>query len=218
VNLSAQLLHHPRLAEQVAAALEMSGLAPQHLVLEITESALLQDARSAAVELPRVKELGVRLALDDFGTGDSSLSHLLRFPIDIIKIDRSFVSAIGGDDTTADLALGLVMLGRTMQVRTVAEGVEDENRLLALRQAGCESAQGFHFSPALPHPTRWSAPPRRAGRPNPGRPLCAPGRVAAIAAPPASTNPADPGSAATNAGTRSRGICWAGSAIGVRSP
>ena len=150
VNLSAGLLHHPRLAEQVADALEMSGLAPQHLVLEITESALIQDTRSAAIELPRVKELGVRLALDDFGTGSCSLSHLLRFPIDIVKIDRSFVAAIGGDDATADLALGLVMLGRTMQVRTVAEGVEDENRLLALRQAGCESAQGFHFSPALP--------------------------------------------------------------------
>jgi diguanylate cyclase (GGDEF)-like protein len=150
VNLSAGLLHHPRLAEQVADALEMSGLAPQHLVLEITESALIQDTRSAAIELPRVKELGVRLALDDFGTGSCSLSHLLRFPIDIVKIDRSFVAAIGGDDATADLALGLVMLGRTMQVWTVAEGVEDEKRLLALRQAGCESAQGFHFSPALP--------------------------------------------------------------------
>jgi diguanylate cyclase (GGDEF)-like protein len=150
VNLSAQLLHHPRLAEQVADALAMSGLAPQHLILEITESALIHDTRGAAVELARVKELGVRLALDDFGTGYSSLSHLLRFPIDIIKIDRSFISAIGGDDTTPDLALGLVTLARTMHMQTVAEGVEDEEHLLALRQVRCESAQGFYFAPALP--------------------------------------------------------------------
>jgi EAL domain-containing protein (putative c-di-GMP-specific phosphodiesterase class I) len=90
------------------------------------------------------------LALDDFGTGYSSLSHLLRFPIDIIKIDRSFVSAIGGDDTTSELALGLVTLARTMRLQTVAEGVEDEEHLLALQQVRCESAQGFYFAPALP--------------------------------------------------------------------
>jgi diguanylate cyclase (GGDEF)-like protein len=150
VNLSTQLLHHPRLTEQVADALEMSGLAPQHLILEITESALIHDTRGAAVELARVKELGVRLALDDFGTGYSSLSHLLRFPIDIIKIDRSFVSAIGGESTTSDLALGLVTLAKTMHMQTVAEGVEDEKQLLALRGVRCESAQGFYFARALP--------------------------------------------------------------------
>jgi len=150
VNLSAQLLHHPRLAEQVADALETSGLAPQHLILEITESALIQDTQSAGAELARVKQLGVRLALDDFGTGYSSLSHLLRFPIDIIKIDRSFVSAIDGEDTTPDLALGLVTLARTMHIQAVAEGVEDNKQLTALRQVRCESAQGYYFATPLP--------------------------------------------------------------------
>ncbi|MGH8867449.1 MAG: putative bifunctional diguanylate cyclase/phosphodiesterase [Actinomycetes bacterium] len=149
VNLSAQQLHRPRVAERVAEALDASGLAPHHLVLEITESALIHDTRTAAAELARIKGLGVRLALDDFGTGYSSLSHLLRFPIDIIKIDKSFVSAIG-EDPMSELALGLVKLARAMHLKTVAEGVETERQLRALRQVLCESGQGFYFAAGLP--------------------------------------------------------------------
>jgi diguanylate cyclase (GGDEF)-like protein len=171
VNLSAQQLHHPRLAEQVADALETSGLAPRHLILEITESAFIHDTQAATVELAQVKELGVRLALDDFGTGYSSLSHLLRFPIDIIKIDRSFVSAIGGEDTTSELALGLVTLARTMSLQTVAEGVDDEEHLLALQQVRCESAQGFYFAPALPPDEMATLLRARIVGPDPAPPL-----------------------------------------------
>jgi diguanylate cyclase (GGDEF)-like protein len=150
VNLSAKQLEHPWLAEEVAEALRSSGLPAEHLVLEITETALLADTHAAAKELQRLKTLGVRIALDDFGTGYSSLTHLVRFPVDIIKIDRSFVSAIGTGGVRSDLALGLVSLNKTLGLKTVAEGIEQTSQLELLRSAGCEQGQGYLFAAPLP--------------------------------------------------------------------
>ena len=113
VNLSARHLQQAGIAETVAETLRSSGLAPEHLVLEITETTLVLDSEAAGAELARLKALNVQLALDDFGTGFSSLSHLVRFPIDSIKIDRSFVTYMGKDAKRSELALALVELGRS---------------------------------------------------------------------------------------------------------
>jgi EAL domain-containing protein (putative c-di-GMP-specific phosphodiesterase class I) len=149
VNLSARQLQHPGLAEDVAEALRSSGLAPQDLILEVTETGLVGDVEAAASELERLKELGVMLALDDFGTGYSSLTHLLTFPIDIIKIDRSFVSAIGRDQERSEVALAVVRLAKGLGLRTVAEGIERDAQLAPLRSVGCEFGQGYFFAKPL---------------------------------------------------------------------
>ena len=149
VNFSVAQLQYPGVASQVADALRTSELAPEHLVLEITETSLVRDADTAARELGRLKALGICLALDDFGTGFSSLSHLLRFPIDIIKIDRSFVAALGGEGRLPALAPALVSFGRTLELCVIAEGVEEKSQLDRLRAFGCEEAQGNYFSEPL---------------------------------------------------------------------
>ena len=155
VNLSARQLQHPGLAEEVAQTLRSSGLAPENLCLEITETTLMQEADVVAAELARLKELNVRLALDDFGTGFSSLSHLLRFPIDSIKIDRSFVSSmgsnasLGSDARRSELVLALVSLGKTLHLPVVAEGIEEAGQFDQLRSIGCEQGQGYYLAKPL---------------------------------------------------------------------
>jgi diguanylate cyclase (GGDEF)-like protein len=149
VNLSARQLQHPGLAEEIGDAVRFSGLAPSDLVLEITETTLVQDADAAAIELRKLKELDVRLALDDFGTGFSSLSHLHEFPIDIIKIDRSFVASLGHAGKRSELVQALVTLGKTLGLIVVAEGIEEAAQLQHLRAIGCERAQGYYFAKPL---------------------------------------------------------------------
>jgi diguanylate cyclase (GGDEF)-like protein len=149
VNLSARQLQHPGLAEEIGEAVRTSRLAPRDLILEITETTLVQDADVAADELRKLKDLGTRLALDDFGTGFSSLSHLHQFPIDIIKIDRSFVSTIGQGGKQVELVEALVSLGTTLGLTVVAEGVEEVSQLDHLRTIGCEQAQGYYFAKPL---------------------------------------------------------------------
>ncbi len=149
VNLSARDLQHEGLADDVAEAVRGSGLAPADVILEITETTLVQDADAVATELSKLKELRVGLALDDFGTGFSSLSHLYEFPIDIIKIDRSFVGALGIDTRSPDLVKALVELGHTLGLTVVAEGVEQAAQLEYLRSIGCERAQGYYFAKPL---------------------------------------------------------------------
>jgi diguanylate cyclase (GGDEF)-like protein len=150
VNLSARDLQHEGLADQIGEAVRGSGLAPADVILEITETTLVQDADAVATELSKLKELQVQLALDDFGTGFSSLSHLYEFPIDIIKIDRSFVGALGIDTRSPDLVKALVELGHTLGLTVVAEGVEQAAQLEYLRSIGCERAQGYYFAKPLP--------------------------------------------------------------------
>jgi len=149
VNLSARQLSHPGLAGAVGEALSSSGLRPQDLVVELTEGSRVDDMEAAAMELQKLRELGVRIALDDFGTGYSSMSHLLRFPVDIIKIDRSFVSAMGTDGQGSDLAAALVTLGQTMGLQTVGEGIEETHQLSLLQSLGCELGQGYLMAKPL---------------------------------------------------------------------
>lgn len=149
VNLSARDLRHEGLADEIGEAVRGSGLAPADVILEITETTLVQDADAVATELSKLKELPVQLALDDFGTGFSSLSHLYEFPIDIIKIDHSFVGALGIDTRSPDLVKALVELGHTLGLTVVAEGVEQAAQLEYLRSIGCERAQGYYFAKPL---------------------------------------------------------------------
>jgi EAL domain-containing protein (putative c-di-GMP-specific phosphodiesterase class I) len=131
--------------EDVAKALEESGLPPSSLVLEMTESVLMDDNETVLEILRQLKQLGIRLAIDDFGTGYSSLSYLHRFPVDILKIDRSFVERLSRTSDNAELAWTVVRLGQSLQLQTVAEGVEDSAQFLALRRMGCDIGQGYYF-------------------------------------------------------------------------
>ncbi len=143
VNVSARQVHAPGLVADVAAALAGSGLDPACLVLELTESVLMEDPDRAAATLNELKALGVRLAIDDFGTGYSSLAYLQRFPIDILKIDRSFVARIGGRPEDAALAHAIIKLGQTLHLDVIAEGIETDDQLNELRNLGCEYGQGY---------------------------------------------------------------------------
>ncbi|HET7686350.1 MAG TPA: sensor domain-containing phosphodiesterase [Candidatus Limnocylindria bacterium] len=145
VNLSARQLLEPGLEATVAAALAASGLAPERLTLEITESVLLSDAATTLERLEALRRLGVRVAIDDFGTGYSSLSYLRRLPLDAVKIDRSFVEQVTLDPRQAALVRGIVELCHALSLDTVAEGVETAEQARALVGLGCDLAQGYHF-------------------------------------------------------------------------
>jgi EAL domain-containing protein (putative c-di-GMP-specific phosphodiesterase class I) len=145
INLSGRQLQVPEVVEDVAAALRESGLQPDSLVLEMTESVLMDDDENVLAILRRLKSLGARLAIDDFGTGYSSLSYLHRFPVDMLKIDRSFVERLSHASDNAELARTIVRLGQSLQLVTVAEGVEDSAQFLALRRMGCDVGQGYYF-------------------------------------------------------------------------
>ena len=120
-------------------------------MLELTEGSLMQGITETAVKLRELKELGVRLAIDDFGTGSSSLSYLRRFPIDLLKIDKSFVDELGADDPEGPLLVHAILdIARTLHVETIAEGIEQEQQLHGLREAGCRTGQGFLFARPLP--------------------------------------------------------------------
>jgi EAL domain-containing protein (putative c-di-GMP-specific phosphodiesterase class I) len=134
--------------DDVARALSESGLPPDSLVLEMTESVLMDDNENVLDILRRIKQLGARLAIDDFGTGYSSLSYLHRFPVDMLKIDRSFVERLSHASDNAELARTIVRLGQSLQLVTVAEGVDDSAQFLALRRMGCDVGQGYYFRPA----------------------------------------------------------------------
>ena len=149
-NLSAKQFEHEGLVGDVARALEESGLAPGCLILEITESAVMKNAPLAASVMRKLKALGVELSIDDFGTGYSSLSYLTRFPLDYLKIDRSFVAGLGEDPNDTVVALGIIELAHAMDLKVVAEGVETEGQLNRLRGMGCDMAQGDYLSGALP--------------------------------------------------------------------
>ena len=150
VNLSTRQLLEPDLVEQVRAVLAETGLDPAALTLEITEGSLMQGVVETAVKLKGLKELGVRLAVDDFGTGSSSLGYLRKFPIDVLKIDKSFVDEITteGPDGPA-LVRAIIDLAKNLHLSTVAEGIELNEQLAELRAAGCGSGQGYLFARPL---------------------------------------------------------------------
>ena len=149
VNLSARQLQDDGLVAAVADILERTGIRPEHLVLEITESAVMADAEAMIARLHELKALGVRLAIDDFGTGYSSMSYLVQFPIDVLKIDRSFVSGVGSDPQKVGIVRTIVELGRILDLQTVAEGIEVVEEVDELRLLECELGQGYWFSRPL---------------------------------------------------------------------
>ena len=149
VNLSARQIATPDIVDHVARALEESGLAPASLILEMTESVLVEDADIAATRLHQMHDLGVRLAIDDFGTGYSSLSYLRQFPIDILKIDKSFTDTITDRSQIPAIVRGLIDLAKTLRLKTVAEGIELDVQLVSLRDQQCEFGQGFLFAKPL---------------------------------------------------------------------
>jgi diguanylate cyclase (GGDEF)-like protein/PAS domain S-box-containing protein len=148
VNISGRHLQHGELVHDVALALKESGLEPGNLVIELTESTIMYNTDANLDRFHRLKALGVRLAIDDFGTGYSSLSYLHRFPIDILKIDRSFVSRLTNSDNGPELARAVITLGETLGLDTVAEGIELEPQVGALLALGCVAGQGFLFAKA----------------------------------------------------------------------
>ena len=150
VNISARQLQAPRLAEHVARTLRATGIDARDLVLEITESMLVDDAERTIAKLHLLRELGVRLAIDDFGTGYSSLNYLRRLPVDVLKIDRSFVKGIGTESELTSLTAAIVGIGRDLGLDTVAEGIEEPGQLAALRRMGCVLGQGFLYARPLP--------------------------------------------------------------------
>ncbi|GAA2858553.1 hypothetical protein Acy02nite_22440 [Actinoplanes cyaneus] len=149
VNLSASQLSNPNLVAEVRSVLERTGLDPEHLVLELTESVALVDLEESARILSELKDLGVRIALDDFGTGFSSLSHLSALPVDVVKIDRSFVQAMP-ESGGASVAEAVLHIARTFNLSPVAEGVEDAAQADWLRDLACSRAQGYHFARPMP--------------------------------------------------------------------
>lgn len=165
VNASASELDKPTYAERVAAVLAATGLAPEQLRIEITETALAEDARRFVDTLHDLKRLGVKLALDDFGIGHSTLAQVQRLPLDVIKIDRSFVVTLDHSIAGSAIAENVVALARSLNVLTVAEGVETAEQAEMLRHMGCDLAQGYLFGHPVPqdefrlalHSTAWDA-------------------------------------------------------------
>ncbi|WP_234002408.1 bifunctional diguanylate cyclase/phosphodiesterase [Erythrobacter sp. AP23] len=149
VNVSPVQLMDPRLAQTVAQALEETGLSAHRLELEITETALLGNAEKALSTLSRLRELGVRISLDDFGTGYSSLTYLHKFPIDRIKIDRSFIDKLPSDAGSASIVRAITQLGGSLNLSITAEGIETDEQLSFISGQGCDHVQGYLFSRPL---------------------------------------------------------------------
>jgi diguanylate cyclase (GGDEF)-like protein len=150
VNISSKQFALDDFEARIAQILDSTGARPANICLEITESVLLDDAEETIQKLIRLKRLGVHLAIDDFGTGYSSLSYLRRFPVDILKVDQSFVSGLGHDPGDSAIVQAVVSMGQALHMTTLAEGVETAHHLIELRELECDIAQGFHFSRPVP--------------------------------------------------------------------
>ncbi|MEF2146158.1 MAG: EAL domain-containing protein [Desulfovibrionaceae bacterium] len=146
VNISARQFAQPDLVEFIQHVLEETGTSPDMLKLEVTESVIMDDAEGATIKLRRLKELGVKLMIDDFGTGYSSLSYLKRFPVDYLKIDRSFISGGSNEGESREIVGTIIALARTLNLQVVAEGVEEPEQYEMLQEMNCDHVQGFMFS------------------------------------------------------------------------
>src|SRR6266545_3501645 len=146
VNLSAKQFQHPTLVQEISEALAESGLDAGSLKLEITESVVMQDAPATLAKLKTLKDLGIRLAIDDFGTGYSSLGYLKRFPVDTLKIDRSFVKGLSKEGNDNAIVRAVVTVAKTLNMDVTAEGVETDQQRIELKALGCDRAQGFLFA------------------------------------------------------------------------
>jgi EAL domain-containing protein (putative c-di-GMP-specific phosphodiesterase class I) len=149
VNLSARQLAQPSLIGAVAEALERTGADPSRVCLEITETAIMADFATAQGALRALKSLGVQIAVDDFGVGYSSLSYIKAFPVDVVKIDQSFIRRVGDDPVDTAIVTAITSMAASLGLRVIAEGVETAEQADHLRRLGCDAAQGWHFSEAL---------------------------------------------------------------------
>jgi EAL domain-containing protein (putative c-di-GMP-specific phosphodiesterase class I) len=150
VNLSAVQFRRGKVEESVRQALSASGLAASLLELELTESTLIQNVEDVLASVRQLKQLGIKLAIDDFGTGYSSLSYLKRFDIDKLKIDQSFVRDLATDPDDAAIVRAIIQMAHSLNVQTIAEGVETADMAVRLRSFGCDQAQGYHYARPLP--------------------------------------------------------------------
>jgi EAL domain-containing protein (putative c-di-GMP-specific phosphodiesterase class I) len=150
VNLSGRQFDQKNLIAQIYKILNDTGLSPQYLELEVTESTVMRDPEKAIQILQELKAAGIQIALDDFGTGYSSLSYLKRLPLDAVKIDISFVRNITTNPNDAVIARTIIAMAHSLNLKTIAEGVENEQQLAFLKEHGCDVMQGFLLSPALP--------------------------------------------------------------------
>jgi EAL domain-containing protein (putative c-di-GMP-specific phosphodiesterase class I) len=149
VNLSARQFREPNLAQTINRIRSESGVAPEYLEIEITESGALLNTGSAIATLAQLKANGINIAIDDFGTGYSSLSYLKRLPIDTLKIDRSFIDNVAADSGDRAIVAAIIALAHSLNLKVVAEGVETESQVAFLTRCGCDFAQGFLFSPSV---------------------------------------------------------------------
>jgi EAL domain-containing protein (putative c-di-GMP-specific phosphodiesterase class I) len=162
VNLSTRQFKEEDLTGSLARALDDTGLDPGSLELELTESLLMEDTTTSSAMLDELRMfMGLKLSVDDFGTGYSSLSYLKRFPLDTLKIDRSFVRDIATDKDDAAIVASIINLAHNLQLRVIAEGVETEEQLSYLKEKGCDEVQGFYFSKPLPADTFYERLKRR---------------------------------------------------------
>jgi EAL domain-containing protein (putative c-di-GMP-specific phosphodiesterase class I) len=181
VNISARQLIDGTLVDHVRESLMRSGLPASALTLELTESVLVHDIDVAAGILVELKALGVKLAIDDFGTGYSSLSYLARLPVDILKVDKTFVAGVERDTSEARLAATVVAMANSLRLQTIVEGIETESQLAAMRRLGCTLFQGYLWSPPVDAPSFAALvsrggvplPPPRRMEPGPPRPRVA---------------------------------------------
>ncbi|QYO65077.1 putative bifunctional diguanylate cyclase/phosphodiesterase [Leptolyngbya sp. 7M] len=150
VNLSGRELLQPDITDRITQILVETGLEPHHLKLEVTESSLITNTEVAGDRLKQLSATGIKLSLDDFGTGYSSLSYLHRFPVNHLKVDRSFVKDLCDNDESLKITESIVVLAHSLNMKVIAEGVEHQSQLARLRQLGCEYVQGYLFSPAIP--------------------------------------------------------------------
>jgi EAL domain-containing protein (putative c-di-GMP-specific phosphodiesterase class I) len=149
VNVSARQLQDPDFLQEVRDLVQRHGIEPRHLVFELTESVLIEDSASTYNALSDLKAIGIRLAIDDFGTGYSSMNYVSRFPIDVLKIDKSFVSSMADSPTSTALVAAMVQLANSLGISAVAEGVEEPSQAESLRRLGCRLGQGYLFSMPL---------------------------------------------------------------------
>ena len=150
VNISAKQLRNPAFVPFVQDVLERTALNPAHLALEMTETVLMDRPETTLGILTQLKQLGIRIFLDDFGTGYSSLSYLQQFPVDVIKIDRFFISSLNHGDSGREIVTAIMALAESLNMSVIAEGVEETEQLKSLDSLRCNLAQGFHFARPLP--------------------------------------------------------------------
>jgi EAL domain-containing protein (putative c-di-GMP-specific phosphodiesterase class I) len=149
VNITPRMLHDREFVDMIRSSVSMWGIKPRQLTLEVTEGGLIADFVQATARLKKLRDMGLRVSIDDFGTGYSSLSHLQRFPVDSLKIDRSFLMQISENPEGETLIRTLIRLGKALSIETLAEGIEDAAQLTMLRDEQCDNGQGFLFARPL---------------------------------------------------------------------